>query len=117
MTTTKIISAIAFAGIVIGTFFTVGNVSQYIDLNSFIFVIGVGLIYAFAVSGEKSKIQKFGDGTVRAGWLGTLIGLVHIFGTAEFQSMNMEAIGSAMAIVLLTLLYGYFFKLGSMLLN
>ena len=54
---------------------------------------------------------------MRAGWLGTLIGLVHIFGTAEFQSMNMEAIGSAMAIVLLTLLYGYFFKLGSMLLN
>ena len=54
----------------LGTFYTVGNVSQFIDLNSFIFVAIVGALYAYSVKGDEIYVQKFGDGAVRASWLG-----------------------------------------------
>ena len=78
MNTTKIICTVIYIIFIVATFFSIGNVSQFFDINSFIFVIVVGGLYAFSVKGENTYIQKFGDGTVRAGWLGSLIGVVAI---------------------------------------
>ena len=96
-----------------------GNVSQFIDLNSFIFVAIVGALYAYSVKGEETYVQKFGDGAVRAGWLGALIGVVSIFGSSYFAGAgaNLGALAAALAIASLTVLYGYFFKLGSIILD
>ena len=119
MNTTKIICAVIYIIFIVATFFSIGNVSQFFDINSFIFVIVVGGLYAFSVKGENTYIQKFGDGTVRAGWLGSLIGVVAILGSPVFagSTSNLEALGAALAIASLTVLYGYFFKLGSIILD
>ena len=119
MNATKISCTIVYIIFMLGTFFTTVNVSQFFDINSFIFVIVVGGLYAFSVKGENTYIQKFGDGTVRAGWLGSLIGVVAIFGSPVFagSTSNLEALGSALAIASLTILYGYFLKLGSIILD
>ena len=119
MNTTKISCTIVYIIFMLGTFYTIGNVSQFFDVNSFIFVIVIGGLYAFSVKGENTYIQKFGDGTVRAGWLGSLIGVVSILGSPVFagSTSNLEALGLALAIASLTVLYGYFFKLGSVILD
>ena len=119
MSTSKIICALIYVFFTLGTFYTVGNVSQFIDLNSFIFVAIVGSLYAYSVKGEETYVQKFGDGSVRAGWLGALIGVVSIFGSSYFAGAgaNLGALGAALAIPSLTVLYGYFFKLGSIILD
>mgnify|MGYP001308525807 CR=1 FL=1 len=119
MSTSKIICTIIYVVFILGTFYTVGNVSQFFDINSFIFVAIVGILYSFSVKGEETYIHKFGDGAVRAGWLGSLIGIVSILGSPVFagSTSNLEALGAALAIASLTVMYGYFFKLGSIILD
>ena len=119
MNTTKIIYTVIYIIFIVATLFSIGNVSQFFDINSFIFVIVLGGLYAFSVKADNTYVQKFGDGTVRAGWLGSLIGVVAILGSPVFagSTSNLEALGAALAIASLTVLYGYFFKLGSIILD
>ena len=51
MNTTKISCTIVYIIFMLGTFYTIGNVSQFFDVNSFIFVIVVGGLYAFFCQG------------------------------------------------------------------
>ncbi len=48
------------------------------------------LYVALAGKGDGSFIQKFGDGAVRAGWIGSIIGIIAIFGSEGFASGDME---------------------------
>ena len=113
----KIVSAVLYIFFVGITLLAVGNVDQYFDLASLIVVIVIAVLYSVSVNGTESYVRKFGDGAVRAGWLGSIIGIVAIFGSDGVSSGNMEAIGAALAVCSLTVLYGYFFKLGSLLLD
>ena len=119
MTTSKILCSVIYTIFIFGTFFKIGNVFQFFDINSFVLVIIVGGLYAFSVKGEYSYIQKFGDDVVRAGWLGSIIGVLSIFGSPVFagSTSNLTALGAALAIASLTCLYGYFFKLGYIILD
>jgi len=117
MNTTKIICTVIYIGMIAFTLVMVGNVGQYIDMPSVIIVVVVGSLFAFAAKGDGSFIQKFGDGTVRAGWLGSIIGIIAIFGTDAFASSDMSQIGSALAVCSLTVFYGYFLKLAAMILD
>ena len=117
MNTIKIVSTIVYVLLVGGTLFMVGNVNQYLDIASLLVVVVIGVLYAIAASGDGTYVQKFGDGTVRAGWFGSIIGIIAIFGSGGFGDGNMQAIGAALAVCSLTVFYGYFFKLGSMLLD
>ena len=49
MNTTKIICTVIYIIFIVATFF---SIEMYIDINSFIFVIVVGGLYAFSVKGE-----------------------------------------------------------------
>ena len=119
MNTTKIICTVIYIIFIVATFFSIGNVSQFFDINSFIFVIVLGGLYSLSVKGDNTIVQKFGDGTVRAGCLGSLIGVVAILGSLVLagSTSNLEALGAALAIASLRVLYGYFFKLGSIILD
>lgn len=117
MNTKKIICTILYVAFVIVTVFTVGNIGQYFDIASFIVVLVIAILYSVAAAGPESFITKFGDGAVKAGWLGSIIGVVAIFGSTGFASANMEVIGASLAVASLTILYGYFFKLGSLILD
>tara|TARA_A100000164_G_C21384221_1_gene530062 strand:- start:123 stop:476 length:354 start_codon:yes stop_codon:yes gene_type:complete len=115
--TSKIIYTVLYCLFTFGALFIAGNISQYIDIMSFVFVAVVAVLYTLSVKGDESYVQKFGDGAVRAGWLGSLIGIISIFGGSGFGSANMETIGPALAIASLTIFYGYFFKLGVIILD
>jgi hypothetical protein len=117
MSTLKIVSTVVYALSIGITLFTVGNVNQYIDLAAFTVVVVIAFLYAISVKGDETYTQKFGDGAVRAGWLGSIIGIVAIFGSDGFGNGDMAAIGAALAVCSLTVLYGYFFKIGSVLLD
>jgi flagellar motor component MotA len=87
------------------------------DLNSLIVVIVIGALFAAAAKGEESLVQKFGNGAVRAGWLGSIIGIIAVFGSDGFAAGDLSMLGSAMAVCSLTVFYGYVFKLGAMILD
>ena len=105
MTTTKIVCTAIYALFIAATLITVG-VSQYIDLNSLIVVIVIGALFAAAAKGEESLVQKFGNGAVRAGWLGSIIGIIAVFGSDGFAAGDLSMLGSAMAVCSLTVFYG-----------
>jgi flagellar motor component MotA len=54
-----------------------------------------------------SRLVAASDGAVISGWLGSFTGAVLIAGNING---NWEALGPAIAVMLLTVLYGYFIK-------
>ena len=94
-----------------------GGLGQAIDLLSLIFVIGVGIGHAFGTKDGDSTITRFGDGCVRGGWLGLLVGLTLMAGTDYAAQMDFSNIMPALAVALLTPLYGYFLKIITMQLD
>ena len=100
-----------------GILITVGNIGQYIDFRSFLVVVVIAALFAASAQCEESVVQKFGNGAVRAGWLCAIIGIIAIFGIDYLAFGDMSRIGMALAICSLTILYGYFFKLGTMILD
>ena len=101
MTTTKIVCTAIYVLFIAATLITVG-VGQYIDLNSLIVVIVIGALLTAAAKGGESFIQKFGNGSVRAELLGSIIGIIAVFGSDGFATANMSKIGMALAVVSLT---------------
>ena len=116
MTITKIVCTAIYVLFIAATLITVG-VGQYIDFNSLIVVIVIGALFAAAAKGGESFVQKFGNGSLRAGLLGSVIGIIAIFGSDGFASADMLKIGMAIAVVFLTLFYGYTLKLAAIILN
>lgn len=100
--------------IVAGAFITTDAVDSAIDLMALIFVLGIGIGHSLSTRANESAITRFGDGCVRAGWLGLLVGLVIMTSTLE---PRLDAMLPAIAVALLTPLYGYFFKILAMQLD
>ena len=94
-----------------------GGLERAVDLLSFIFVIGVGIGHAFGTKDGENKITRFGDGCVRGGWLGLLVGITLIAGTDYAAQMDFSSIMPALAVALLAPLYGYFLKIITMQLD
>ena len=115
--TTKIICTVICVIMIAVTLISVGNVGQYIDMPSVFIVVVVGVLFALAAKGDGSFIQKFGDGAVRSGWIGSIIGIIAILGSEGFASGDMGQIGIALAVCSLTVFYGYLLKLGALILD
>ena len=94
-----------------------GGLERAIDLLSLIFVIGVGIGHAFGTKGGDNTVTRFGDGCVRGGWLGLLVGITLIAGTDYAAQMDFSTIMPALAVALLAPLYGYFIKIITMQLD
>ena len=62
-----------------------------------IFVLGIGIGHSLTTRANESAITRFGDGCVRAGWLGLLVGLVVMSSTLE---PRMDAMLPAIAVAL-----------------
>ena len=104
--------------LVVGGGFTLGGgLERAIDLLSLIFVIGVGIGHAFGTKDGENTVTRFGDGCVRGGWLGLLVGITLIAGTDYAAQMDFSAIMPALAVALLAPLYGYFLKIITMQLD
>ena len=94
-----------------------GGFERAVDLLSFIFVIGIGIGHAFGTKEGDNKVTRFGDGCVRGGWLGLLVGITLIAGTDYAAQMDFSNIMPALAVALLAPLYGYFLKILTMQLD
>ena len=94
-----------------------GGLERAIDLLSLIFVIGVGIGHALGTKNEDNAVTRFGDGCVRGGWLGLLVGITLIAGTDYAAQMDFSTIMPALAVALLAPLYGYFLKIITMQLD
>ena len=97
-------------GTIIGAAATVG-VHLYFDILSFLFVLGGAIGFLVMKNNPEKHIANFGDGAVYFGWLGTLIGLIAITGNRFMVWGNVEKMGPALAVAMLTILYGYTVKL------
>ena len=53
-------------------------------------------------------VTRFGDGAIRGGCLGFLVGVIMIVRSPSAAQMDFSAIMPAFAVVALTPLYGYF---------
>ena len=87
------------------------------DTMALIVVVGIGIGHAMGTKNGESAITRFGDGCVRGGWLGLLVGLTLIAGGPSASAMDFSALMPAFSIAVLTPLYGYFFKIITMQLD
>ena len=101
--------AICFA-IMLGAFFQIGP-SMFVDLNSALFVLGGATGFLVMKNNPDEHVANFGQGAVYFGWLGTLIGLIAITGNRFMVWGDVEKMGPALAVSMLTILYGYSIKL------
>ena len=101
--------AICF-GTIIGAAATVG-IHLYFDFLSFIFVLGGAIGFVVMRNDPENHITNFGEGAVYFGWLGTLVGLIAITGNRYLVWGDVDKMGPALAVSMLTILYGYSLKL------
>ena len=101
--------AICF-GTIIGAGATVG-IHLYFDILSLLFVLGGAIGFLVMKNDVENHINNFGKGAVYFGWLGTLVGLIAITGDRFMVWGDVDKMGPALAVSMLTILYGYSLKL------
>ena len=100
---------ICFA-IMLGAILQIGH-HLFIDINSALFVLGGATGFLVFKKNSGNHIENFGQGAVYFGWMGTLIGLIAITGNRFMVWGDVEKMGPALAVAMLTVLYGYIIKL------
>ena len=97
-------------GTIAGAAATVG-IHLYFDILSFLFVLGGAIGILVMKNDPENHITNFGEGAVYFGWLGALIGLIAITGDRYLVWGDLDKMGPALAVSMLTILYGYSLKL------
>ena len=97
-------------GTLVGAAATV-SIDLYVDILSFLFVLGGAVGFLVMKNKPENHLQNFGQGAVYFGWLGTVVGLIAITGTPSFVWGDVEKLGPALSVAMLTVLYGYLLKL------
>ena len=111
---TRIIGLVIVLGAVVAAIIYGGGQEKFLDMPSLLLVATIGVGNAIGAKGDDSILTKFGDGCVRGGWIGLLIGFILIIDGQIFASMNVPALGSVMSLGMLPLFYGYTLKFLSM---
>ena len=106
----KILGLVICLGTVIGAAATVG-IRLYFDVLSFLFVLGGAIGFLIMKNNPENHITNFGEGAVYFGWLGTLVVLIAITGDPFLVWGDVDKMGPALAVSMLTILYGYSLKL------
>ena len=97
-------------GLVIGTILSVSDFGVFFDAPAFGIVLVGAFLYSITSGGEiTDRIENFGIGAVRFGWLSLFIGIIIISASNIIISLN--NIGPALAVALLTPFYGYFIQI------
>ena len=95
---------------VIGTILSVSDFGVFFDAPAFGIVLVGAFLYSIASGGEiTDRIENFGIGAVRFGWLGLFIGIIIM--SASNIIISLDNIGPALAVALLTPFYGYFIQI------
>ncbi len=109
----KLIGLFIVACIIFGAASIVG-LELFYDAHSILFVLGGAAGYGLIKSKNGDFVKRIGDGGVFFGWLGTLVGLIAITGNRFDVWGDIDKMGSALAVAMLTIFYGYLLKLVTM---
>ena len=112
----KIIGVGICLAIILGAILQAGH-HLFIDINAALFVLGGATGFLVFKKGSGDHIKNFGQGAVYFGWLGTLIGLIAVTGNRFMVWGNVEKMGPALAVAMLTIFYGYTIKMVTIALN
>ena len=113
MTIQKLVGLFIVIFIIFGAVSIIGF-QLFNDIHSILFVLGGASGYSFLKSSRNDWIKSLGNGAVYFGWLGTLIGLISIAGNRFDVWGDMDKMGPALAVAMLTIFYGYLLKLITM---
>ena len=105
----KILGLAICLGTVVVAVATVG-INLYFDILSFLFVLSGAIGFLVMKNNPENHLANFGEGAVYFGWLGTLVGLIAITGDRFLVWGDIEKMGPALAVSMLTILYGYSIK-------
>ena len=105
-----------YIGLVICLLIIIGAISHvgfnyYNDILSFSFVAGGSVGYGFLKNEKDKFIINCGNGAVYFGWFGTLIGLIALTAGKWENLDDIDKIGNALSVAMLTVFYGYIIKL------
>lgn len=104
------IGILCIIGLIIGTILSVSDFGVFFDAPAFGIVLVGAFLYSIASGGEiTDRIENFGIGAVRFGWLGLFIGIIIM--SASNIIISLDNIGPALAVALLTPFYGYFIQI------
>ena len=104
------LGVILFIGLIAGTILSVDSIGIFMDMPSIIIVVLGALIYSFSVGGDTiDRLDNFGFGAVRMGWIGFIIGIVLM--SNRKLILDLELFSSAFAVAMLPIFYGYFFQI------
>ena len=106
----KIVGVGICLAIIFGAILQVGY-HLFLDINSALFVLGGATGFLVLKKDPGNRIKNFGQGAVYFGWLGALIGLIAITGNRFMVWGDVGKMGPALAVAILTILYGYTIKL------
>jgi len=87
------------------------NFSGFIDAISAMFVLMGALCFGICANGEwksDTRLNAFSEGAVLSGCIGALLGAV--LTGININTQNLDALGPAIALMLLPVLYGYIVK-------
>jgi flagellar motor component MotA len=88
------------------------SLAMFVDTASVLIVMGGAIPFALCGTGgwlSASRLNNAAEGAVIAGWLGALYGSVMILSGIDERALD-EWIGPATAVMVLTVIYGYFFR-------
>ena len=104
------LGVILFIGLIAGTILSVDSIGIFMDMPSIIIVVLGALIYSFSAGGDAiDRLDNFGFGAVRMGWIGFIIGIVLM--SNRKMILDLELFSSAFAVAMLPIFYGYFFQI------
>ena len=106
----KILGIGICSAIMLGAILQIGH-QLFIDLNSALFVLGGATGFLVMKKSPENHIKNFGRGAVYFGWLGTLVGFIAVTGNRFMVWGDIEKMGPALAVAMLTIFYGYTIKL------
>lgn len=109
----RYVGLVLIVAVVSGAFNAAGDIGSAIDLLSLVFVLGIAIGHMLGAKDGDNRVTRFGDGAIRGGWLGFLVGIIMIASSTSAAQMDFSTIMPAFAIAALTPLYGYFLKLVS----
>ena len=104
------LGVVLFIGLMAVTILSVDSIGIFMDMPSLIIVVLGALIYSFSAGGDTiDRLDNFGFGAVRMGWIGFIIGIVFI--ANRKMILDIELFSSAFAVAMLPIFYGYFFQI------
>lgn len=104
------LGVVLFTGLIAGTILSVDSIGIFMDMPSLIIVVLGALIYSFSAGGDTiDRLDNFGFGAVRMGWIGFIIGIIFI--ANRKMILDIDLFSSAFAVAILPIFYGYFFQI------